>query len=148
MARIVELNFDPDERTLRQFGFIALFGFSVLALLAFFERAIFAFGLGQARPAVALTLGILSVCALAFSLLWPRGNWPLYVGLSVVTFPIGFVLSYVILAILFFLVIAPIGALLRVLGRDPLARGYDPSALSYFQKCRPARPKAHYFRQF
>ena len=43
-------------------------------------------------------------------------------GLAVITFPIGFVLSYVILGLLFYAIIAPIGLLLRLFGKDPLDR--------------------------
>ena len=38
MSKLVEINFDPDTKTLRQFGVIALVGFGVLAVLAYYEK--------------------------------------------------------------------------------------------------------------
>lgn len=61
----------------------------------------------------------------------PSVRW-LYLGLSYASYPIGFVLSYVILALLFYGVIVPIGLAFRAFGYDPLKR--KPSrAASYWQ---------------
>jgi Saxitoxin biosynthesis operon protein SxtJ len=147
-ANLVELNWNPDRRTLRQFGFIALVGFGLLAALAWFERGVFAFGLGEVRPLVAAAFAALALLSLSFSLLFPRGNWPIYVGLSVVALPIGFVLSYVILGTVFYAIIAPIGLILRLLGKDPMNRAFEHNASSYWVDARPPRPRESYFRQF
>ena len=56
MAKLVELNLNPDRATLKSFGWIALVGFGLLALMAYYETFIFAFGLGDARETVALVL--------------------------------------------------------------------------------------------
>jgi len=148
MAKMVEIDFNPDERTLRQFGWIALGGFGLLALLAWKEWLIFAFGLGEARPAVAGTLLALGALAAFLGLVFPRANRPLFVGLALLAFPIGFVLSYVILSFLFFVIIAPIGALMRLLGHDPMHRHLEPELETYWAKAPPAPPRSRYFRQF
>ena len=49
MSKMIEINLSPDEKTLRQFGWIALGGFGFLAVIAWFEVLIFAFGYGLAR---------------------------------------------------------------------------------------------------
>jgi hypothetical protein len=148
MSNLVELNWNPDHRTLRQFGFIALVGFGLLAALAWFERGLFAFGLGPARESVAGAFAALAAVSVLFSLVFPRGNWPIYAGLSVVALPIGFVLSYLIMGTLFYLIIAPIGLLLRLFGKDPMLRAFDRNASSYWVDARPPRPRESYFRQF
>jgi len=145
---MVEINLSPDEKTLRSFGFIALAGFGVLALLAYKEWAIFAVGLGELRVPVAIGLAALGVVSALVSLVYPRANRPLFVGLSILAFPIGFVLSYIIMGTLFFLVIAPIGLMMRLLGHDPMHRKTDDDADSYWSPARPARPAADYFKQF
>ena len=122
MSKLVEINLRPDDRTLRQFGWIALGGFALLALCAANEWLVFRHGLGAARLPVAAALAGLGLLSALFSLAYPRANAPLFVGLSVVAFPIGFVLSYVILATLFYLVIAPVGFALRLFGADPMER--------------------------
>lgn len=148
MSQVVQINFKPDERTLRQFGFIALFGFGLLGLLAYKEWLIFAVGLGALREPIAYALFGLGALSLVFSLVYPKANGPIYVGLSVIAFPIGFVLSYVLMGVLFFLIIAPIALLLRALGKDPMHRKYDRAAASYWQKVEDRRDQESYFRQF
>lgn len=148
MSKMVEIDFDPDRRTLRQFGFIALAGFGLIALLAWNEWLIFSFGLGEARPWVAGISGGLGLLAAFFGLVYPPANKPIFVGLAILTFPIGFVLSYVIMGTLFYGLIGPVGLVFRMIGRDSMNRSYEPDAESYWSDYRGARPREHYFRQF
>ncbi|MDH5674591.1 MAG: SxtJ family membrane protein [Myxococcales bacterium] len=148
MASLVTLDLHPDEGTLRRFGFIALFGFGMLAAFAWYEAWIFAFGLGGARSAIAMVFAGLSLLSLMLSLAYPKGNRLIYVGTALLAFPFGLVLSYVIMALLFFVVIAPIGLLLRLLGHDPMQRRLGTGAASYWSAARPARDRKSYFRQF
>ncbi len=148
MSKLVDINLRPDESTLRKFGFIALVGFALVALLAYLEWAIFAAGLGGARIWVAASFAGLALLTTLFSLVLPRANLPIYVGLTLIALPIGLVLSYVIMGTIFYLVITPIGLALRCLGKDPLERRFLADATSYWQDARPARPKESYFRQF
>lgn len=148
MAKLVEINFRPDARILRQFGWIALGGFGLLALCAWNQWLVFRHLSDGAREPVALALAGLGVLSAAFSLLFPKANAPLFVGLSVVAFPIGFVLSYVVMATLFYVVIAPVGLALRLVGKDPMDRRFLPDAPTYWVDARPARAKRDYFKQF
>ena len=148
MSKLIEIDLHPDRRTLRQFGFIALGGFGFLAAIAWFEVLIFSFGLGDLRMGFVSVFAGLAAVAAFFSLVAPQANLPLYVGLTVLTYPIGFVLSYVIMGTLFYLLIGPMALVMRLIGRDPLNRALDPAASSYWVDARPARPKEHYFRQF
>lgn len=147
-GKLVHINWNPDDGTLRRFGFIALGGFGFLAACAWYERLLFAFGLGEARLAVTVVLGALAAASALFSLVAPRANRPIYVGLSVLTFPIGFVMSYVIMGLLFFGIFAPVGAILRLLGKDPMQRALRKDQKSYWSEARPPRPNESYFRQF
>lgn len=148
MSKLVEINFNPDTKTLRQFGVIALVGFGILAALAYYEKLIFSFGLGDARMPLVTTFAVLGTVAALFSLVAPRANRILYVGLTLLAFPIGFVLSYVIMGTLFFLIIGPIAVVFRLLGRDPLHRGYERSASTYWLEAPTARDKESYFHQY
>lgn len=148
MSKMIELNLRPDAKTLRQFGFIALVGFGFLAAIAWYEVLIFAFGLGDARPIVAGTFAALAGLSLVLSLVYPRANLPIYLGLTILAFPIGFVLSYVIMGTLFYLLITPVGLIMKVLGRDPLMRRFDPDAETYWVAARADRGKEAYFKQF
>ena len=57
-------------------------------------------------------------------------------------------LSYVILGTLFYLIIAPIGLVMRAFGADPMERRILPDADSYWEDAPPARGRASYFKQF
>ena len=148
MASMIQIDLRPDVRTLRQFGWIALGGFGLLAALAWNEWLMFSFGLGEWKLPVAATLAGVGALAGTFSLVYPKANLPIYLGLTILAYPIGFVLSYVIMGTIFYLMLAPVGLFFRVTGRDPMMRRFEPQADSYWVDSRPARPKDSYFRQF
>ncbi len=148
MSKMIEIDWRPDDRTLRQFGVIALFGFSFLAAIAWWELLIFGFGLGEARPIVAGAFATLAGLSALFSLVAPRANLPIYLGLTILSYPIGFVLSYLIMGFLFFVMITPMGLFFRLTGYDPLHRRFDPEATTYWNDPRPRRAKESFFRQF
>ena len=102
----------------------------------------------QAREPLSYALAGLAGLCVTFTLFWPKGNRALYMLLTAVTFPIGFVMSQLLLLGLFFLVIAPIAVCLRAFGKDPLSRAADPAAKSYWRTIERERPKSDYFRQF
>lgn len=148
MSKLIDLDLRPDEKTLRQFGFIALGGFGFLSLIAWMEWLIFAFGLGDAKPYVAATFIGLGVLSFLFSLVYPKANLPIYVGLALVAFPIGFVLSYIIMGFLFFVLITPVGLFFKLVGRDAMKRKFEPDAESYWDESRQDRDQDSYFKQF
>ena len=148
MSKMIEIDWHPDDRVLRQFGIIALFGFSFLAAIAWWELLIFSGGLGEARPIVTGVFGGLAGLSAFFSLVAPRANLPIYLGLTILSYPIGFVLSYVIMGFLFFVMLTPVGLFFRLTGYDPLHRKFDRDATTYWTNSRPRRGKESYFRQF
>ena len=148
MASMIEIDLHPDPRTLRQFGWIALAGFGLLATLAWNEWLMFAGGLGAWRQTVAGGLASLAALTACFSLVYPKANLPIYLGLTVLAYPIGFVLSYVIMGTIFYLLLAPVGLFFRLTGRDPLMRRFEPESDSYWVDARPPRASESYFRQF
>jgi len=59
---------------------------------------------------------------------------------------LGRVVSPVVLGVIFFAVFAPVGALMRRLGRDAMCRRIDPAARSYWVKRDPPGPAESSFR--
>src|SRR2546421_535408 len=108
---LLELNRNPSQRELKQFGAIAV-PFLCALVGAWCARH------GSWTPAgAAWGVGVVS---LLVGLLEPRWLRPIFVGWMVAAYPIGWVVSHLLLAVIYFLVITPIGCLLRVMGRDPL----------------------------
>ena len=73
---------------------------------------------------------------------------PLHTALSVATSPIGWVLGKVLLAAVFFGLIAPLALWFRLRGRDVLGRRPQPEAPTYWQPRRPVTGGEQYYRQF
>jgi hypothetical protein len=70
-----------------------------------------------------------------------------YLGLSLVTRPIGVIVSFIILAAVYYLALAPIGLTMRLFGHDPLSRKFEPNAPTYWMPRKTVRPVASYFDQ-
>ena len=145
---MIEIDFRPDEKTLRQFGWIALGGFGLLAALSWFELLVFSFGLGEARLPVTVAFAAIGCMAALFSLVAPKANRPIYVTLAVIALPIGFVLSYVIMGTIFYLLITPVGLVFLLTRRDSLRRSFPSRSESCWVDAPPAKQRERYFRQF
>ncbi len=145
---LIQLDFRPETRQLRQFGFIAFFVLGLLAAIVYFRGTLFGIEVGASARLLAASLGAVGVISALFSLAWPRGNRPRFVALSVLAFPIGFVVSHIVLAVLFFGILAPVGVTLRLLGRDLLERSFAKDKKSYWIDLPQAIQKRDYFRQF
>jgi hypothetical protein len=91
-----------------------------------------------AAAVLAPLLGCLSVRALRL----------VYLAAAYATFPIGLVVSFVILLAVFYLVVTPLGLLLRLLGHDAMKRRFDRDASTYWSPRKPAESVQWYFRQF
>jgi hypothetical protein len=145
---VLQINWSPDRRILRQFGWIAfVVGIGGGALiwrgwwLAWLVE-------GNARALLATVFAIVGLFSGAASLVWPTANKPLFIALTVVGYPIGFVVSMVAMTALFYLVVSPVGLIMKAVGKDPLSRGIDRTMSSYWADARAQRPKADYFRQY
>nr|VFJ58711.1 MAG: hypothetical protein BECKFW1821B_GA0114236_10439 [Candidatus Kentron sp. FW] len=71
--------------------------------------------------------GALIVWALA----WPGGLKPLYISWMTVGYALGWLNSRLILALMFYLMITPIGLIRRLFSRDSMARKPDAGTSSY-----------------
>jgi hypothetical protein len=137
---IVQINTDPTRKQLNQFGFIWLGFLALFGVIAFFKLD---------APTLAKVLWVLAVVVPVIGWLVPSFMRLVFVGMSYLAWPIGFVVSHLVLALVYYLVFVPIGLLMRVFGYDPMKRGFDPEAATYWIARDPksSEPK-RYFRQF
>ena len=96
--------------------------------------------------AIALWAAAAAVPALGWAV--PEFMRIVYVGMAFLTLPIGLVVSFTILAVVYYLVLTPIGLVMRLLGRDAMGKRFDPQADTYWLPHRPAASMQRYFRQF
>jgi hypothetical protein len=94
-----------------------------------------------------IALGAVAALSLVVGLAAPRLLRPVFVGLLLLTWPVGFVMSHVILAAIFFLVLTPTAWLMRVFGRKGLDLALDPKAASYWRPRQGRAPLPRYFDQ-
>ena len=105
------VKWNPDARELRRFAVAMLIGFAVLGLLAAWRAG----GINNVAIVLWSTGVVLAVAAFV-----PKLGRVAYLSVYLPTSIIGFVVSTVILTLMFFLVITPLGILLRLLGKDLL----------------------------
>jgi hypothetical protein len=130
---------NPPTQTLRQFGGLCLLIFGGLATWRW----------AQHGP----TPGALILLALALGLgltglVRPRWLRTVFVGWIMLTFPISWVLSQLIVLAMYGLVITPIGLVFRAIGRDPLALRPPRPVDSYWQPKPTPVDVRRYFRQY
>ena len=137
---LVSVNWKPTHKELRDFGKAALFMLTAVALLLHWIK-----GLQTSHAIYVCAAGLLIY---ALSCLSAKLVKPIYITLQLLTVPIGWVVSYLIMAVFYYLVLTPIGLFFRLFGRDPLHRNFDPKATTYWARYRmPDSPK-RYFNQF
>jgi len=78
----------------------------------------------------------------------PRVRRPLYVGWMYLFLPVGLVISYTMLATVYYLLIVPTGMVLRLVRGDSLGRSFDSDLESYWVNRGETRNLSDYFRQF
>lgn len=135
---LIRLNRHPSRRQLAVFG-IAWFAFCALVSARLWRHgahssAIILAALGTVIPLVGIVVPA--------TLRW------LYVGLSYATYPIGFVISHVVLTIVYFGVVTPIGLVVGLCGYDPLERKFEREKRSYWKIRRDRPTPQSYFRQY
>ncbi len=146
--QLLDLNLKPDRKTLFQFGFVCLVAFGLLGGLIYWRKEFLFFHLGDASRTVAFAMWGVGALAALFSLVAPGLNRFIFVGIILITYPIGFVVSHVLMGVLFYLVITPVGLFFKLTGRDPLTRRLDRSARTHWVKHEEPDDVERYFRQY
>ena len=142
---LIEVNWRPGRAQLRQFALISLAGFGLLGLVFAWRMGALS---GSGRWTVALALWAAGALIGAMGLAHPPAALPAYVALMAVALPIGWVVTHVVMAVLYYGLFTPIGLFFRLIGRDPLHRRFDADAPSYWVPRPPSPRPARYFRQF
>jgi len=109
---MISIQWNPERKQLRQFAgiwfpaFCALLGWMIGAKTGHWT----AVQVGWAICGLQALLGVLH----------PPAIRPMFVGLILLTYPIGWVISHLLLGAIFYLLFLPIGLALRMTGHDPL----------------------------
>jgi len=128
---------DRSPRALRRFGFTV--GLVILGLGCFFlwrQR-------GAGWPLISIGTILVFAASLVPSILkWVHGPW------MTIALALGWIVTRILLTLVFFLVVTPIGLLQRLIGKRLIEVGFKNDVASYWQ-LRADRPvPADYERQF
>jgi hypothetical protein len=98
-------------------------------------------GAGVILAILALTIGPLGLA---------RPEWvrSIYVGWMIAVFPIGWLVSQVILAVMFYGLFVPTGLIFKLIGRDPMQRTRSTGLKSYWTPKTTPSDLSRYFKQF
>lgn len=137
---LLELKRDPSAREVRLFGLVWLPLFCAVLASAMWYR-----GASGLATGLCAAVGVLSV---AVTLVRPRWTRALFLAWMWAAWPIGWLVSHVMMAGIYYLVLTPIALAMRALGRDPLERRFDAKTDSYWIQRKREIDPATYFRQF
>ena len=133
---LVEINTNPTDRQLRQFGWISFLALPLLVWL----------WVGT-MLAVTIAAGAGMVLALVGQII-PQWLKPVFVVLVLISMPIGLVVGELLLLLLFMLVFTPMAIVFRVIGRDALMRKRPENVSTFWVDRKPVADVRRYYRQW
>jgi len=137
---LAEIKWHPDRKELRNFAIVTLIAPAVISVLLYFLK-----GLPIQWCAIICAGGLIVFLSSFVSIKTTR---IIYLSLILITLPIGYIVSFILLAAFYFLLLTPVGFAFRLLGRDPLGRKFDPEADSYWIAHQPPEGLDRYFHRF
>jgi hypothetical protein len=136
---MTEIIKQTDDRRLRQFAILWVLFFFCLAVRYFWPtHAVYPAALGSG---IAFFFGVAGWR-------WPPVIRPVYVSWMVAATPVGWIISRLVLAILFFGLFTPLAFLFRILGRDALNLRAQPETKSYWIAKTISNDPCQYLRQY
>ncbi len=136
---MIDLDINPDCKKLRSFAWVSTFVFAVVAFMLHRDES------GKWIQIVAASFACYSFFCAMIS---PGLVRPLYVILTVLAFPIGWISSNIILMLLYYGMILPVGVLLRFFGKDPVDKRFKDGAISSWVPKKQDLDRKRYYNQY
>ena len=136
---LVSINWSPDRKMLQQFSEYGMFFLGMVGA---------PWALLSGDNGLAVILWGLAIVGRIIGAVRPEALRIVYLVLSVVTWPIGWCFSHLIIATIYYLAFTPLGLFFRLIGRDALERRFDHEAGSYWVPHNPDQGLSRYLRQF
>lgn len=135
---LLDVNWKPSQRELKQFAMLWIGFFGLIGVYVLWRN-------DSLRAAA--VLWIVAAAGLA-GVVRPSVFRPVYLVWMTLALPIGWTVSHLLLVIVFYVVVTPIGLLMKLVGYDPLRRQLDRSAKSYWITHETPADAAQYFKQY
>jgi hypothetical protein len=136
---MIEINKNPSRKDLNVFGLLLALFVGVIGLLTW-KRT-------HTLHAQSIIWLVGAAVVVLFFILRPLQK-PLYLGWMYAAYPIGWVVSHIIMSLAFYLAVVPVALIMRAMGKDPMQRQFDRSATSYWVPREQVQDLKQYFRQF
>ncbi len=136
--RFSDIDRHPSARTLRQFAALWIVFFGGMAAWK---------AVTQGPGPVAGVLAAVALAGGGIGLAMPAALRPVFVGWMMLVFPIGWVVSHLLLGIAYVFLFMPIGLVFRLVGRDPLWLR-KPRRESYWSEKPPVDDPSRYYHQY
>ena len=136
---VIEINRDPSAKDLRVFGVLLPIFFGLVGGIVYWRVT---------NSNIAYGIWGFGAIAVALYFLVPALRKPMYLGWIYLAFPIGWIISHVILGATYYLLMTPIGILMRLFGYDSMSRRFDDQADSYWKPRDTNIDSSRYFKQF
>ena len=130
----------PSELTNKQLRSFGLTVGGIFALIGFWPLIFRGEGLR-------LWAVVLAVCLLVPAVVFPRSLVWVHKGWMAVGHVLGWINTRIILGVVFYVIVTPIGIIRRWLGKDPMGRQLRPDLDSY-RVVRKPRPASHLTKQY
>lgn len=137
---MIPLDLNPSPKKLRQFGWVSPIMLLVLALVLRWRFSLPMNGV--------LSFGLVGLILLILSRISVRLIRPVYQGLVLAGYPIGWVVSHLLMILFYFGIITPLALIFRLFGRDMLYRRWEPERNTYWTEHPQYENVERYFRQF
>jgi hypothetical protein len=142
-----EINWQPGSTDLHKFARSLVIGFPVIAVVFFLAKWFKTHQ--QPDPAFFLKLGVIGAAVGVVCWLVPAIARPLYYAWYALAACIGIVMANLLFALLFYGLFAPLGLIMRLIGRDPLNLHWQKRTVTtHWIDAEPSPPPSRYFRQF
>ena len=132
-----QINWHPDKKFIRNFGIIVLI---MLPLISYLLQRQGHISMEWFWGICGGGVGIFLCCLVSYSI-----GRSIYLAFAILTYPIGLVVSFLLIGLLYYAVITPIGLIFMLLKKDPLSRRFDRSADSYWlERGKPKNINSYY----
>ena len=133
---VFRINTEPNNRQLRQFGLLCIV--LLPAITWFWGGSSSTIG---AAALIGAGLGSLGILA-------PKALKPVFVGLVLISFPVGLIIGELILLMIFVGVFLPMALLFRIIGRDVLHRRMAAESETFWVPRSAPSNVRRYFQQY
>jgi len=136
---LIERNREPTSSELRMFGLLLGPFFGLIGVLVLWRAEAWV---------IATVCWVIAVISAAVFHCVPSIKRPMYTAWMAAMYPIGWVISHVLLALVYFGWVTPVGLLMRLCGYDPMRRRLHRGTASHWVRRKPIKNVNRYFRQY